>query len=267
MYEGLLAETVRIEGHNGDVIDAYFARPLSGGPYPSVVVVHHMPGWDEATKEITRKFAHHGYVAICPNLHHRVGPGSPDDQAAAVRAQGGNPDAQFLGDANGAIEYLNRLPYTTDKIGMIGFCSGGRQTYIAACRIPALSAAVDCWGGRVIAKPEEITERQPVAPIEMTPEMSVPLLGIFGADDASPTPEQVAQTEDVLKQHGKVYEFHMYEGAGHGFFAVDRPGYRPVQATDAWQKVWAWYDKYLKGGSAGAATNGTAAPVRATAGA
>ena len=104
MYEGLLAETIRIEGHNGDVIDAYFARPLAGGPYPSVVVVHHMPGWDEATKEIVRKFAHHGYVAICPNLHHRVGPGSPDDQAAAVRAQGGNPDAQFLGDANGAID-------------------------------------------------------------------------------------------------------------------------------------------------------------------
>jgi len=147
MYEGLLAETIRMEGHQGDVIDAYFARPLGGGPYPSVVVVHHMPGWDEATKEIARSFAHHGYVAICPNLHHRVGPGSPSEQSAAVRAQGGNPDAQFLGDANGAITYLDRLPYTTGKVGIIGFCSGGRQTYLAACKIPALDAAVDCWAG------------------------------------------------------------------------------------------------------------------------
>ena len=93
----------------------------------------------------------------------------------------------------------------------------------------------------------------------MTPEMTVPLLGIFGADDASPTPEQVAQTEEILKKHGKVYEFHMYEGAGHGFFAVDRPGYRPVQATDAWEKVWAWYGKYLHDGA------GSASPDRARA--
>jgi len=245
-YEGLLAETVRIEGHNGDLIDAYFARPLGGGPCPSVVVVHHMPGWDEATKEITRKFAHHGYAAICPNLHHRVGPGTPSEQSARVRESGGNPDAQFLGDATSAITYLNRLPYTTGKVGMIGFCSGGRQAFMAACKLPALSAAVDCWGGRVIANPEELTERQPVAPIDMAPEMTVPLLGIFGQDDASPTPAQVAATEEVLKKLGKTYEFHMYEGAGHGFFAVDRPGYRAVQATDAWEKVWAWYERYLR---------------------
>ena len=150
---------------------------------------------------------------------------------------------------------------------MIGFCSGGRQTFLAACKMPELSAAVDCWGGRVIAKPEELTARQPVAPIDYAPELTVPLLGIFGQDDANPNPEQVNQTEEILRKHGKTYEFHRYEGAGHGFFAVDRPNYRSVQATDAWQKVWAWYDKYLKGGSAGAATNGAAAPVRATAGA
>jgi carboxymethylenebutenolidase len=105
---------------------------------------------------------------------------------------------------------------------------------------------VDCWGGRVIAKPGELSERQPVAPIEYVSEMSVPLLGIFGQDDANPDPEQVAQTEEILKRLGKTYEFHTYEGAGHGFFAVDRPNYRSVQATDAWEKVWDFYERYLR---------------------
>jgi carboxymethylenebutenolidase len=245
-YEGMIAESVRIEGYQGDIIDAYLARPLGGGPYPSVVINHHMPGWDEATKEIARRLAYHGYVAILPNLHHRAGPGTPTEQSVRVRAAGLNPDVQYLGDTQGAITYLDRLPYTSGKIGMTGFCSGGRQAFLAAARIPRLSASVDCWGGRVIAKPDQLTERQPVAPIDYVPEMQVPLLGIFGEDDHNPDPEQVAQTEAILKAHGKIYEFHSYAGAGHGFFAVDRPGYRPEQATDAWMKVFAWFERYLR---------------------
>lgn len=245
MYEGLIAETVRMRGYRGDVIDAYLARPLGGGPYPSVVINHHMPGWDESTKEIARKLAYHGYVAMLPNLHHRVGPGTPSEQAAAVRAAGGNADAQFLGDAQGAIDYVELLPYASGKLGMIGFCAGGRQAFLAAAKLPRLDAAVDCWGGRVIAQPEELTERQPVAPIDYGPEISVPLLGIFGEDDANPDPEQVRKTEEILKAHGKVYEFHSYAGAGHGFFSVDRPGYRAVQCTEAWTKIFAWFEKYL----------------------
>src|SRR5204862_650011 len=115
-----------------------------------------------------------------------------------------------------------------------------------ACRIPSLDAAVDCWGGRVIAKPEEITEKQPVSPIELTPKMEVPLLGIFGNDDPSPDQEQVDKIEAELKRLGKTYEFHRYDGAGHGFFAVDRPGYRPEQAVDGWKKVFAFYGRYLQ---------------------
>jgi len=245
MYEGMLAETVRYDGYNGDQITAYFARPFGAGPFPAVVVLHHAPGWDEATKEITRKFAHHGYIGVCPNLHGRAGEGSPDDLAAAVRASGGVPDDQCMGDIEGSMKYLRALPYHSGKIGIIGFCSGGRQVYIAACRIPSLDAAVDCWGGRVIAKPEEITEKQPVSPIELTPKMEVPLLGIFGNDDPSPDPEQVDKIEAELKRLGKTYEFHRYDGAGHGFFSVDRPGYRQAQAVDAWKKVWAWYQQWL----------------------
>jgi carboxymethylenebutenolidase len=244
-YEGLLAETVYHKGYGGDEIEAYMARPLGPGKFPGVVVIHHMPGWDAATKEITRRFAHNGYIAIDPNLYTREGPGEPDDVAAVARAAGGAPDTRVMGDVDGAADHIRTLPYHNGKIGVIGFCSGGRQTYLAACTLNTFDAAVDCWGGRVIAPPEQLTERQPVAPIEYTADLSCPLLGIFGQDDMSPAPEDVDLTEVELKKHGKEYEFHRYEGAAHGFFAVDRPGYRPVQATEAWVEVFKWFGKHL----------------------
>jgi carboxymethylenebutenolidase len=117
---------------------------------------------------------------------------------------------------------------------------------MAACTLDGLDAAVDCWGGRVIAKPEELTANQPKAVIDMTPDMKCPLLGIFGNDDRNPDVDQVNQTEEVLKKNGKTYEFHRYDGAGHGFFATDRPGYRPEQAVDAWKHVFAFYERYLR---------------------
>src|SRR5215210_1202791 len=86
MYEGMLAETIAIPGFQGDLINAYFARPLGPGPFPSVVLIHHMPGWDEWYREATRKFAHHGYAALSPNLYFRDGHGTPEDVAAKVRA-------------------------------------------------------------------------------------------------------------------------------------------------------------------------------------
>src|ERR1700751_1102043 len=89
MYDGILAESIKLDGHGGDLIEAYFARPLGPGPYPGVVVIHHMPGYDASTKEITRTFAVQGYAAVCPNLYWREAPGAePDDAAATVRAAG-----------------------------------------------------------------------------------------------------------------------------------------------------------------------------------
>ena len=102
-YEGMIAETISISGHNGDTISAYVARPLGAGPFPGVVLIHHNPGWDEFYREMTRKFAHHGYAAISHDLFHRAGEGRSDDVAAKVRAEGGIPDAQAIGDTEGAI--------------------------------------------------------------------------------------------------------------------------------------------------------------------
>ena len=133
-YESMLAETVAFRGHNGDVGEAYYARPLGGGPWPGVVLIHHMPGWDEWIKEATRKLAHHGLATIAPHLYFREGPGSPDDVGARVRAAGGVADEQVLGDVAGSMEFLRAQPYANGRVGVIGFCSGGRHTYLAAHR-------------------------------------------------------------------------------------------------------------------------------------
>ena len=89
MYEGMVAETVSLNGHGGDTVYAYLARPIGAGPFPGVVLIHHLPGWDEWYREAARRFAHHGYAAISPNLYHREGHGDPDDVGATVRAAGG----------------------------------------------------------------------------------------------------------------------------------------------------------------------------------
>jgi len=244
-YEGQIAETVTLRGHQGDLIDAYLARPLGGGLLPGVVVIHHMPGWDGPTKEIARRFAHHGFIAISPNLQFREGKGTPEENSASVRAAGGMPDDRTMGDVQGAIDYLRALPYLNGKVGVIGYCSGGRQAYLAACTLRGIDAAIDCYGGGVVAKPEELTPRQPVAPIDFTKDLQCPLLGLFGVEDTRPSPDDTAKTEAALKQHNKTYEFHTYDNAGHAFFAVDRPHYRQHAAMDGWQKVLAWFGKHL----------------------
>jgi carboxymethylenebutenolidase len=249
-YEGQIAETVTYPGYNGDMIEAYVARPLGPAPKGSVVVIHHAPGWDFWTKEVVRKIAHNGYAAVAPHLYCRSGPGSPDDVAAVARSKGGVSDAQVIGDVKGSILYLQTLATHNGKIGVIGFCSGGRHTYLVACNLPNIDAAVDCWGGRVVVdKPEDLNERQPIQVLDMTKDLSCPLLGIFGNEDQNPSPTHVDRTEAELKRLGKSYEFHRYDGAGHGFFATERPGYRQEQAVDGWNKVFDFYGRYLKTGA------------------
>ena len=245
-YEGLQAETVSFRAHNGDKGEAYYARPLRVRKFPGVVVIHHLPGWDEWIIEVTRKFAHHGFAAIAPHLYFREGPGSPDDIGARVRAAGGVPDEFVVGDAAGAMAFLRAQPNSNGKVGVIGFCSGGRHAYLIACRVPGIDAVVDCWGGNVIVdNPKDLNAKRPVAPIDLTEKMTCPLLGIFGNDDHNPTADQVNRTEVVLKKLGKNYEFHRYNGAGHAFFNNMRDAYRPEQAMDGWRKVLSFLNRHL----------------------
>ena len=245
-YEGMLAETVTMPGYAGDRIHAYFSRPLGNGPYPGIILVPHMPGWDELNREVARRFTQHGYAVLCPNIYERFGHGLPADIAAKAKQEGGVSDDSVMGDCEGALQYLNALPYSNGKAGVIGMCSGGRHAFLAGCRVKGLNAAVECWGGRVVMAKEELTPKQPVAPIDLTGALGCPLLGIFGNDDKFPTPAQVDQHEQELKKHGKDYQFFRYDGAGHAFWSHDREVYRPVQAMDSWEKVFSFFEKYLR---------------------
>ena len=243
--EGMTAELVTIKGYNGDDVHAYFARPNGTGPYPGIVLAHHMPGWDEFYRETARRFVDHGYIAICPDLYERFGHGSPVDVAAKARGEGGVADDSVIADLQSALNYLKALPNSNGKVGVIGHCSGGRHAYLAACRAQGFNAIVDCWGGNVIMASDRLTPNQPVSPIEYTNDLSCPILGIFGNDDQNPPPDQVNQHEEELKKHGKTYEFHRYDGAGHGFWYYDRPAYRQEQAMDAWNKTFDFLGKHL----------------------
>jgi carboxymethylenebutenolidase len=246
-YEGMMAETLNFTGHNTDLINSYFSRPLGPGPFPGIVLIHHMPGWDELYREIARRFTQHGYMVICPNLYYRFGHGTPEDMAAKVRAGGGVPDDWVVGDCEAAMKLLKSLPNCNGKVGVIGGCSGGRHAFLVACRVKGFNAVVDCWGGKVIASKEELTPQNPVAPVEYITNLSIPILGLFGNDDRNPSPEKVDQLEAELKKHGKEYEFHRYDGAGHAFWSYDRPAYRQQQAMDAWEKTFAFFNRNLKG--------------------
>ena len=243
-YEGMLAETVTIQGFNNDSVRAYYSRPLGEGPFPGIILIPHMPGWDEINRETARRFSQHGYVVICPDIFGRFGQGMPADIAAKAREAGGVRDDSVMGDCKGALGYLKSQAYSNGKVGVIGMCSGGRHSFLAACQVDGLSAAVECWGGNVVQ--QQLTEAQPVAPIDLTARLKVPLLGIFGNDDRSPSPDQVNLHEAELKKYGKDYVFYRYDGAGHGFWYYDRDAYRPVAAMDSWNKVFEFFAKHLK---------------------
>ena len=246
MSDTLTAGTITMIGAGGDEIEAYLASPDGGGPRGGVVVIHHLPGYDRATKEITRRFAELGYDAILPNLHFREAPGAaPDDAAATVRALGGVPDERLIADVAAAATALRALPSSNGKVATIGYCSGGRQSVLAACNVD-LDAAVDCYGAFVTGTPPEGMPFRGNL-VEQLPNLRAPLLGLFGAEDSYPGPEQVAQLREILAANGKDFTEYTYEDAGHGFFAVDRVSYRPAAANEGWQRIGEFFDKHLAG--------------------
>lgn len=245
--DAIRAETITIIGHGGDEIEAYQAVPLAQGSRGGVVWIHHMPGYDRETKEFVRRLAVSGFNAVAPNLYSREAPGAaPDDAAAAARAAGGVPDERLVGDVAGAMEQLRSLPGANGKFGVIGHCSGGRHAFLAACSLP-LDAAVDCYGAFIVEDPPEGMPKAMKPILDLASNLSCPLLGLFGLDDRFPAPPAVATLDAELNKLNKPHEFHSYEAAGHSFFSVDRPAYRPEAAVDGWQRIDEFFATYLKG--------------------
>lgn len=244
-YEGMIAETVTISGYNNDKINAYYSRPLGAGPYPGIVLIPHMPGWDEFCREAARRFTQHGFAVICPDIYARIAQGRPEEVSMKAREAGGVADASVMGDTAGAADFLRAQAYANGKVGVIGMCSAGRHSFMAACQVDGIDAAIDCWGAGIF-QPKEDAEGNTYSAIDFAKDLNCPLLGIFGNEDFIPTPEEVDKLEAVLKELGKAYEFHRYDGAGHGIWYYHNQMYRQEQAMDSWEKAYNFFDKNLR---------------------
>jgi carboxymethylenebutenolidase len=246
MSDSMITRTAQIAGDNGDDIEAYLVEPTEAtSPRGGVVVIHHLPGYDRATKEIARRVGELGYNVAMPNLYSREAPGAdPDDAAATVRAQGGVADSQVVGDMAGAAAYLRGLDSSNGKVGVMGFCSGGRQTVLVACSID-IDAAVDITGGAVLRPPPASSGFNMPSLESLLPSLSCPLLGLFGNDDQFPTPDEVNDLDRILTELGKPHEFHRYDDTPHGYFHSDRPSFRVEAANQSWEEMTAFYARNL----------------------
>ncbi len=232
-------------GANGDQVQGYLVIPDGSATRGSVIVLHHMPGFDRGSKEIARRFATMGYNVLCPNLYWREAPdAAPDDAAAVARANGGVPDERLVGDAAGAAAYLRSLETSNGKVGVIGYCSGGRQSVLVGCTVD-VDAVVDCYGAFVTGTPSDRFPLKVTNLVDQLPGLRAPLLGLFGADDQYPSPEQVAELEEILVREGKPHTLVTYDDTGHGFFTTDRSAYRFESANDGWARITDFYGTHL----------------------
>ena len=242
--EAIQSETIQYPGQDGTLINAYFSRPAAPGRYPGVIVTLEAFGLVEHIKDVARRFAAEGYLAIAPDLYTREGAPDASNIDNVIQKLFASPDSRAVADLDGAAVYLKGQAQCSGKVGMIGFCSGGRYTLMTACKSTNIDAAVDSAGGYIIE--DEHTEQRPVSPIDMISTLSCPLLATFGEEDPNPTPAHADRLREELEKHGKTYEFRMYANAGHAFFADYRDSYRAAPAQDMWHRVLVFYEKYLE---------------------
>jgi carboxymethylenebutenolidase len=228
-------------------MEGYLTQPEADGRHPAVVVIQEVWGVNSHIQSVADRLPSKGYVGLAPAMFHREGPmtlGLHEEMNTAIARMGHCTDAHIVADVKAAVDYLKAQPFVrADRIGIVGFCFGGRVAYLAACNISDLKASVVYYGGRIL---QPLGGEGP-SPLEQTAKITAPILGLFGQEDANPTPADVAKIEAELKKHGKAHEFHMYPGCGHGFQCDARASYRAEAARDAWGKTMAWFDKHLKG--------------------
>jgi carboxymethylenebutenolidase len=239
---GLVAGEVKIPVSDGE-IPAYRAMPAAGGPFASVVVVHEIFGVHEHIKDICRRLGKAGYLAVAPALYARQGDPAklaniPDIIRTIVAKV---PDAEVASDIDATIAWVVRQKAgDARRLGITGFCWGGRQTWLYAVHNPQVKAAV-AWYGPLDGSPDP---RRPKTVLDAVPSLKVPVLGLYGGADQSIPAADVQKLQAELKSTGTGSEIIVYPGAPHGFNADYRPSYRPDAAKDGWRRLLAWFRQH-----------------------
>ena len=237
-----------LHGYQGQDMVVYVSHPLptAGNSFPAIIVVQEAFGVTRHIEKVCDRFAQEGYVAVAPALFHREHPNPKlgyDEMPAVQRYMGALRDDELVEDLDVTIKYLQETYGRTrgQKIGIVGYCVGGRITYLAATSCPELSAASVYYPGRVL-----VPFGDGPAPIDLTSQIKIPVMGNFGEQDSNPSPDDVGQLEAKLKDAGVTYDFKSYAGAGHGFNCDERDSYHEASAADALTRTLGWFDKYLK---------------------
>jgi len=235
--EGLTAGEVKIRVADGD-IPAYRALPAHGTKLPTVLVVQEIFGVHEHIKDLCRRFAKAGYLAVAPELYARQGDVSKltniDDIVAVVRKV---PDAQVMSDLDAAADWAAKNGGDPGKVAVTGFCWGGRIVWLYAAHNPKLKAGVAWYGGLEGTG----NELRPKNAIDLVPELKAPVLGLYGGADGGIPNESVDRMRAALKAAGNPSQIHTYPDTPHGFNADYRPTYRKEQAEDGWKRMMAWF--------------------------
>jgi carboxymethylenebutenolidase len=237
------ARELRYAGHGGDGVHAYLAAPAEAETAAGVIVVHEAFGLNDHIRDVARRFAALGYTAVAPDLYSREGTPADGDMDAVLATMGAMPDERIVGDLVGAAALLREQPDGGGRVGCVGFCSGGRQTLLAACSSTAIDAAVDCWGGRVTAL--ETSPERPVPVIDLAGDLACPLLLVGGAEDGNPSPADLRRVRGAAAASGQDVELEIYPDAGHAFLADYRPSYRSQAAFALWARMTAFLAERL----------------------
>lgn len=237
---GLTSGNVKVPVPDGES-PAYRAMPAKGGPFPVVLVVSEVFGVQEHIQDICRRLAKEGFLAIAPDFFYRHGDVSKlEDFQEIFKIVSQTPDAQVLSDMDAAVEWAARNQGNADKLGVTGFCWGGRITWLYAAHNAKVKAGV-AWYGRLVGDPAPL---QPKNPIDLVPSLKAPVLGLYGGKDQGIPLDTVERMREALKKAGDPSDIIVYPEAGHGFFADVRPSYRKEDAQDGWKRLLAWFRKY-----------------------
>ncbi|HEX6003949.1 MAG TPA: dienelactone hydrolase family protein [Burkholderiales bacterium] len=239
--KGLVAGEVKISTMTG-AVPAYRAHPDKSGKFPVVLVVQEIFGVHEHIKDVCRRLAKLGYFAITAELYYRQGDVTKfaDNQEIFAKVVNHVPDSQVMSDLDSAVVYAESTGRAdTSRLGVTGFCWGGRITWTYCVHNPKVKAGV-AWYGRLVAPSK--APLQPAYPVELASHLKVPVLGLYGAEDASIPVAHVEQMRAALKSAGNTTsEIVVYDGAPHAFYADYRPSYRKEAAEDGWKRMQAWF--------------------------